>query len=147
MKHLQFVSSVRPLTYWVASALWDISMYMVRTKYLWPHYNLSLYLAILNRIVNLKQPAHENWGNWAYVVLCSKYICCPVNKLLFCLSVSVYCVFVCLSKSDSFCLMGLDFCSEVWQFFFTTFLYSFSMRYMYRFYYYYLWLYLETLLT
>jgi hypothetical protein len=32
MKHLQFVSSVRPLTYWVASILWDMSMYLVTIK-------------------------------------------------------------------------------------------------------------------
>ena len=28
-KHLQFVSSVKPLPYWIAAILWDISMYMV----------------------------------------------------------------------------------------------------------------------
>ena len=38
-KHLQFVSSVKPLPYWIAAILWDISMYMVtatlvRIKYI-----------------------------------------------------------------------------------------------------------------
>ena len=28
VKHLHFVSSVPPLTYWLASALWDMTMYL-----------------------------------------------------------------------------------------------------------------------
>lgn len=28
VKHLQFVSGVKPITYWVASFLWDMSMFI-----------------------------------------------------------------------------------------------------------------------
>ena len=42
-KHLQFVSSVKPLPYWIAAILWDISMYMVTATLVSKEYYIFIY--------------------------------------------------------------------------------------------------------